>query len=106
MKHFVGEIFTWKKDTSILTSMNMRMPTLTLTNTRMAMPDTLTNTGMNTNMLTPTGMIIQRDSKVILMRASMETTIMSTRFMRTARMNTPTAISRFPSGKAPFPDGH
>ena len=65
----------------------MNTNTSTLTNICMAAQNTLTNTGMNTNMLTTTSMSMQRDTQVIPMRASTETTIMSTMVMRSVRMN-------------------
>ena len=74
-------------------NMNTSASIFTLTSTRMAILNTLTNTGMNTHMLTTTSMSIQRDTKVILMRTSTETTIMSTLVMKSIRVNIHISIS-------------
>jgi len=106
---FLSGRSTWKKNKSILTTINTGMLIATLINTGMVMPGTLTSTDTNTNMPTDTSTNTEEDTKVIPTTVSTENTITSTPVMKSLRVNTFTSIrdrfmdNQFPSVKGPFP---
>jgi hypothetical protein len=96
---------TWKKNRTILTTINTGMLTATLINTGMVMPGTLTSTGTNTNMPTDTSTNTEEDTKVIPTTVSTENTIMSTPVMKSFRVNTFTSIRNHCTPNSPSTQG-